>query len=345
MKKIPVTILTGFLGAGKTTLLNSILRTHHGKKIAVIENEIGSISIDSDLVVRTEEGLFELSNGCLCCTLNEELITVLSHILETAGDRLDHLVIETTGLADPGPVALSFLSDIKFQSFFQLNAIVCLVDVCHFLERFQDTPEVAKQIAQSDLILLTKTDLAYEQNILKVQETVQILNPLAIVEILAEQFETVLAQILDRNAFSAEAVQNTRFETLQKKQNNKSFRFLTNNQLTDQKTGLGASHLNQIQAHSFQFEKPFDVLKFDYYIHWLLGMPGKHSIYRSKGILWFEDVEQKVIFQAVNDQYITQGGETWPNEVKPISKLVLIGKDIDAYAVQKGFEQCFAENG
>lgn len=157
--KVPVTVLTGFLGSGKTTLLNRILSENHGKRIAVIENEFGEVGVDNELVIGAEEEIFEMNNGCICCTVRGDLIRILGNLMKRR-DRFDYIMIETTGLADPGPVAQTFFMDDEIQSSLALDGIVTLVDARHVIEHLDDSDEVKEQIAFADVILLNKTDLA-----------------------------------------------------------------------------------------------------------------------------------------------------------------------------------------
>ena len=156
--QIPVTVLTGFLGSGKTTLLNPILSENHGKRIAVIENEYGEIGVDNDLIIGAEEEIFEMNNGCICCTVRGDLIRILSNLMKRR-DRFDYIMIETTGMADPGPVAQTFFMDDEIKNTFCLDSIVTLVDAKHVVEHFDDSDEVKEQIAFADVVLLNKIDL------------------------------------------------------------------------------------------------------------------------------------------------------------------------------------------
>jgi G3E family GTPase len=176
--KIPVTVLTGFLGSGKTTLLNRILSENHGKRIAVIENEFGEVGVDNELVIGAEEEIFEMNNGCICCTVRGDLIRILGNLMKRR-DKFDHIMIETTGLADPGPVAQTFFMDDDLQSAMSLDGIVTLIDAKHVLEHFDDSEEVREQIAFADVILLNKTDLATESQLDDLEARIHAMNAAA----------------------------------------------------------------------------------------------------------------------------------------------------------------------
>lgn len=176
--KIPVTVLTGFLGSGKTTLLNRILSDNHGKRIAVIENEFGEVGVDNELVIGAEEEIFEMNNGCICCTVRGDLIRILGNLMKRR-DRFDHIMIETTGLADPGPVAQTFFMDDDLQSAMSLDGIVTLVDARHVLDHFDDSAEVREQIAFADVILLNKIDLATTEQLDQLEARIHAMNAAA----------------------------------------------------------------------------------------------------------------------------------------------------------------------
>jgi len=196
---IPVTILTGFLGAGKTTLLNRILTDQHGKKLAVIENEFGEVGVDNQLVIQSDEELFEMNNGCICCSVRGDLIRVLGRLLKRK-DRLDGIIIETTGLADPGPVAQTFFTDDEMRSNFQIDSIVTVVDAKHVIQHFDDAPEVRKQIAFADVLVLNKSDLVSAAEIAALETKVEGMNPGAKL-LRATHCEVPLDQILDIGGF------------------------------------------------------------------------------------------------------------------------------------------------
>ena len=202
MKKIPVTVLTGFLGSGKTTLLNRILTENHGKRIAVIENEFGEIGIDHALVINAEEEVFEMNNGCICCTVRGDLIRILGNLMKRR-DKFDHILVETTGLADPGPVAQTFFVDDELRDLFSLDGIVTLVDAKHVLLHLEDSNECKEQIAFADVLILNKTDLVSEQELEALERRVSSMNSMARV-IRAKNADVPIPAVLDVGGFDLE---------------------------------------------------------------------------------------------------------------------------------------------
>lgn len=314
-KKIPVTILTGFLGSGKTTLLNQLIADHPTKKFAIIENEFGEIPIDNDLIVGANDGIFALTNGCICCTLNVELGKVLRHLVDKNQD-FDHLIIETTGIADPAGVAAAFVSDMKVQNMFELDSTVCLVDAAHLEETLEYQDEVAaQQIAFADVLLLNKTDLVPAKIVNKVQEIAQNINPYAqVVKGSFAQFDAI--DLLNVQAHTTETIER---KTLQIKSHNHDHAHLV--------------------SHSFSFDTPFDADKFKLWIYQLLHVQNK-GIYRIKGVLHFAEKDRKIIFQSVKNQFVFDEGSFWKENQTPQSTVVFIGHHLNKKVLQRRLNSC-----
>ncbi len=316
MDRIPVTIITGFLGAGKTTLLNHILKQQQGKRIAIIENEFGDLNIDKSLIESENDGIYELSNGCICCSLNSEMINVLSKLIDRP-EPPEYLIIETTGLADPTSIILSFISDVVVQSAFELDSVITIADASLLNKQLKDHPEASKQIALADIVVLNKTDLVSEKDVSALLETITQLNPQ--VETCTAVDALVKESLLYRKAFSAEKVQQ--------------------NMAKGPRYFVG--HLDQTTSISITFDQPFDFLRFNNWMNYQLNSR-YGELYRCKGVLWVEHFDQKIIFQGVCDQYMTQMGSVWKADEIRTCTLVFIGKNLQQERIQKGLEQCLS---
>src|SRR5579863_5523378 len=202
--KIPVTVLTGYLGAGKTTLLNRILSENHGHKYAVIVNEFGEIGIDNELVVGADEEIFEMNNGCICCTVRGDLIRIIEGLMKRKG-KFDAIIVETTGLADPAPVAQTFFVDEDVQKFSRLDAVVTVADAKWLAARLRDAPEAKNQIAFADVIIINKTDLVSAAELDEVEGRIRAINPYAKVH-KTQRCAVPLREVLGRNAFDLDRI-------------------------------------------------------------------------------------------------------------------------------------------
>lgn len=316
---IPVTILTGFLGAGKTSLLNQLIANHPDKKFAIIENEFGEVPIDGDLVIGASDNIFELANGCICCSLNGELVETLEKLLDS-GKVFDHLIIETTGMAEPDAVAAAFVSDPGIQSAFQLDGTICLVDAVSVQETLSEREEAVKQITFADHIVINKAQDVQEHYLAALRVQLQEMNPLA--KISTANYGHTDADLLQLNAYEAGQLEH-RIKVV----------------VGDAHHHGHHHHHHDVTAHSFTFDRPFDLLAF---IHWskvLLMIQGK-NIYRIKGILDVGKEVSKMVFQSVRTQSaFTRAGE-WPEDEPRLSRIVIIGKALKREALEKALSSC-----
>ncbi len=314
---IPVTVLTGYLGAGKTTLLNRILTEDHGKKYAVIVNEFGEVGIDNDLVVDTDEEIFEMNNGCICCTVRGDLIRILEGLMKRKG-KFDAVLIETTGLADPAPVAQTFFMDEDVRAKTRLDAIVTVVDAKNLLARVEDSPEAEDQVAFADVILLNKVDLVTAEELAAVRAEIRAINPFARV-IETERCSVDLAQVLDRGAFDLNRI------------------------LTVEPDFLKSDHHHHDETvKSISLEAgDMDPQPFFDWINRATQEQGP-NIRRLKGILAFKDDPERYVVQGVH--MIVEGNHQrpWKDGEERRSRLVFIGRDLDFAALKAGFEACRA---
>ena len=341
--KIPVTVLTGYLGAGKTTLLNRILSEPHGKKYAVIVNEFGEIGIDNDLIVDSDEEVFEMNNGCICCTVRGDLIRIISNLMKRKGS-FDGIIVETTGLADPAPVAQTFFVDEDVARRTKLDAVITVVDAKHLSARLNDSREAVEQIAFADVILLNKTDLVDAKALAELENTIKIINRFAPIY-RTERSSIALDKILNRGAFDLNRILEADPHFLCDHAHEEGH-------VHDEHCGHDHedehhhhekphTHYEGISSVSLQSDKPLDTEKFDTWISDVLANNGQ-NILRSKGILNLAGQPDRFVFQAVH--MVKEGGfqRPWKAGENKNSRLVFIGRDLPVDALQKGFAACAA---
>ncbi|MFK7891697.1 MAG: GTP-binding protein [Granulosicoccus sp.] len=316
----PVTLLTGYLGAGKTTLLNRILTENHGKKYAVVVNEFGEQGIDNDLVIGADEEVFEMNNGCICCTVRGDLIRIISGLLQRS-ENFDGILIETTGLADPGPVIQTFFVDDDLRDRVELDQVVTLVDCKHFLDKVDDSHEAEEQVAFADLVVLNKTDLVSGKQLEAVKAKVLELNKRATV-MLAERSNVPISTILDRGAFDLNRVLEIEPGLLEEDPEDHE-------------------HDETVTSFSFATDTPLDAKAFS---TWMREVVREHGtkIFRSKGILNFDIADKRYVFQGVHMVMDSQWGQAWQENEERNSRLVFIGRGLNRAELEAGFRSCQA---
>lgn len=315
--QVPVTVLTGFLGAGKTTLLNRILTEEHGRRFAVIVNEFGEEGIDNDLVVDADEEVFEMNNGCICCTVRGDLIRILSGLMKRA-DQLDAIIVETTGLADPAPVAQTFFVDEDVADRTKLDAIVTVADAVHLASQLGEHHEAEEQIAFADVVLLNKTDLIESKNLDSVETRIKKINPYAKI-IRTARCDAPLDEVVGLNAFSLDRVLEVEPDFLDSDHDHE--------------------HDDDITSVSFVSETPLDFEKFQTWFGKVLQTRGQ-DILRSKGILDFDGLDERYVFQGVHMLMDGSPMGEWPKDKPKSSRVVFIGRDIENMGLKEGFEAC-----
>ena len=322
---IPVTLLTGFLGAGKTTLLNRILGERHGEKIAVIENEFGEVGIDNELLHSSDEQIVEMNNGCICCTVRGDLIRILGELADqrAAGKLLfDRVLIETTGLADPGPVAQTFFLDASIAARYRLDAVITLVDAVHAMRQLDAHEVVQRQVGFADRLLLAKTDLIGEVQIEVLSQRLKRINPRA--PLLAVHFgQTPLAEILDIRGFQLDAT------------------------LTIDPAFLAGGHHHhddRIQSFVFRAQRDFDGQRLQDFLADVVRLFGV-DLLRYKGVLAVDQLPRRVIIQGVHELMGSSAGVPWRDDEPRHGVMVFIGRDLPREIIEQGLTRCLcAEN-
>jgi G3E family GTPase len=344
--KTPVTVLTGYLGAGKTTLLNRILSEDHGKRYAVIVNEFGEIGIDNDLVVGADEEVFEMNNGCVCCTVRGDLIRVLQGLAKRKGG-FDAIVVETTGLADPGPVAQTFFVDEDVKARTRLDSVTTVVDAKHILLRLGDSREAREQIAFADQIVLNKTDLVSEDDLRMIEARIRRMNPLAPIH-RAQRSNVPLEAILGRGGFDLDRILDLEPEFLNPPHGEAGH-------VHDEHCGHDHDHGHHNHDHdhddhqhdddikgvALRLDRPIDSAKISRWLNDLLALQGP-NILRAKGILDVKGEDRRLVFQAVH--MILEGDlqREWRAGEERYSRMVFIGRDLNEAQLKAGFESCVA---
>jgi G3E family GTPase len=375
--KIPVTVLTGYLGAGKTTLLNRILTEDHGKRYAVIVNEFGEIGIDNDLVVGADEDVFEMNNGCVCCTVRGDLIRVVSGLMKRqrpGKPAFDAIIVETTGLADPGPVAQTFFVDEEVKAKTQLDSVTALADARHIMQRLDDSKEAREQIAFADRIILNKVDLASEDELSTVEARLKALNPLAPIT-RAERSNVPLDSVLGIHAFDLERILEVKPDFVNPPHGADGHvhdehcghahthdhhhhdhdhghdhahgaaeldSLDSLHPVSESNSGArGHNHADDIRGVALSLDRPIDGGRFTQWLDQLLATKGQ-DILRAKGIIDVQGEDRRLVFQAVHMILEGELQREWGANERRWSRAVFIGRDLDEAALRTGFEACAA---
>jgi G3E family GTPase len=333
-------VLTGYLGAGKTTLLNRILSEPHGKKYAVVVNEFGEIGIDNDLVVGADEEVFEMNNGCICCTVRGDLVRILDGLMRRKG-KFDGIIVETTGLADPAPVAQTFFVDENVGRKTRLDAVVTVADAKWLKDRLKDAPEAKNQIAFADVILINKTDLVSAAELDEVEARIRGINRYAKVH-RTERAQVPLNEVLSRNAFDLERILHLEPEFLEGDGHDHDHGHGDGHDHgPHHHGGLKHYHDEKMQSISLKSDRPLDADKFFPWVQDLVQKEGP-NILRCKGILSFKNDDERFVFQGVHMILDGDHQRPWQDGEPRESRIVFIGRKLPEEKIRGGFESCIA---
>ena len=318
---VPVTILTGFLGSGKTTLLNRILKEDHGHRIAVIENEFGEVGVDNAILESGSEQIVEMNNGCICCTVRGDLIRILGSLKQRRDKgelKFDRVIIETTGMADPGPVAQTFFTDEDVGAYYLLDSILTVVDAKHATAQLDEFREAQEQVGFADRILLSKTDLTPEEENQKLIKRLKTMNPRA--QVKKVHFgDTPIGEILDIRGFNLNAILEIEPGFLEEEHH---------------------EHDDAVHSFVFRSDQPFDGVKLEEFLSGMIQVYGP-DLLRYKGVLWLAENDNRVVFQGVHMLMGGDIGKAWGKDRKQ-SVMVFIGKKLPKDLFIAGLEECLA---
>jgi G3E family GTPase len=321
--KIPITILTGYLGAGKTTLLNRILTEKHNQKIAVIVNEYGEVGIDNQLVVDADEEILEMNNGCICCTVRGDLIRILNTLvlsMEQGKVKFNRVLIETTGLADPAPVAQTFFMDKHLSEKFEVDSIVTVVDSKHVTKHLDGHDEAQEQIAFGDVIILNKTDLISSDDLNSLEQRINQMNPTA-KRLYAQNCSIDLNEILGIHTFDVDRKIEIDPHFLEEHHHH--------------------HHDDKVSSIAFREEKPLDLDKVNHWMSYLVQEKGE-DLLRYKGVLYIKGMKERIVFQGLHMLFSGRPDRRWKESERKITELVFIGKDLNKEELEKQFKNCIA---